>query len=85
MRLRIMLKGTNDKGEFVLKDMFDFPLVYTKTNGFDATTSRVLTNVFERLRKDEGDVVVIEKVRPTAVDNGDGTGSLKGELIGMGF
>lgn len=85
MRIRVMLKGTNVDGNFVLKDMFEFPVLWTGSGKFDATSQSILNTSLERLSKDECDLIVIEKVKPEAVDNGDGTGSLKGKLVGMGF
>lgn len=88
MRILITVKGTPKngmlEGEVVVRDRFDLPLVYTQ-NGFEQLVQNCLTLSFEYLRTGEADTIVIERVRPTAVDNGDGTGSLKGELVGMGL
>jgi hypothetical protein len=62
MRIRVMVKGTDGKGGIVLKDVFEFPVVYTKSNKFDETTQWALTSALEYLRKDEAHIIVIEKV-----------------------
>jgi hypothetical protein len=64
MRIKILVKGTDGKGGVVLKDMFELPVVYTKTNKFDETTQWALTSALEYLHKDEAHIIVIEKVIP---------------------
>lgn len=85
MRIRVICKGTDGRGEQFIKDMFELPVVYTKANKFDELTQWVFASALSYLEKEETDVIVVEKIRPEAVDNGDGTGSLKGALVGMGF
>lgn len=67
---------SGDYGENELLDYLETLLKENVTSDLEVVKVRVVETY---------DVQVRLSKKPRAIDNGDGTGSLKGKLVGMGF
>jgi len=61
MRIRVIVRDV-EKGEPVVRDVFELPVVYTKEGKFDRLTQSVMISAFAYLQDDKANTVVIEKV-----------------------